>query len=129
MAGVEAPLPGTGLDEESVPTVPGAHLPRPPATGPYAGASPSTGASFLRVDEPRDFLHNEEFSLLWMMGLSNERTLGRPGTLKGDAAGWHQFSEMFMNWICGLPGDTEVLLEGAAKETSTVTVAKLNERR
>ena len=62
-------------------------------------------------------------------GLSSERTLGKPSNWKGDEAGWNQFSEKFVNWIGGLPGDVELLLEGAAKEPQMVSLAKLSPRQ
>ena len=40
------------------------------------------------------------------MGLSNERSLGKPSIWMGEDAGFEDFQLTSVNWLSGLPGDS-----------------------
>ena len=50
---------------------------------------------------------DEEFQKLWMMGMSSERTLGRPKEWDGKDPGFDDFVFKFANWLSGMPGDVD----------------------
>ena len=57
-----------------------------------------------------------------MMGMSSERTLGRPKEWDGKEHGFDDFSFKFTNWLSGMPGDVEELLENAVIHSTPETI-------
>ena len=74
------------------------------------------------LEEPTE----EEFSRLWMMGMSSDRTLGRPRERNGKEEGFDTFAFKFTNWLSGLPGNAEELLDIAAIETMPILMERLD---
>ena len=74
-------------------------------------------------------ISDEEFQKLWMMGMTSERTLGRPKEWDGKEPGFDEFSFKFTNWLSGMPGDVEALLENAVIHSTPVTMAGMNPRQ
>ena len=75
---------------------------------------------------PLEDLTEEEFSKLWMMGMSSERTLGRPREWNGKEEGFDTFAFKFANWLSGMPGNAEELLDKAAMETEPIQIERLD---
>lgn len=68
----------------------------------------------------------EQFTRLWMMGLSAERTLGKPKDWSGDDAHFESFVYKYSAWLAGLPGDAEHFLEAAAQNGTPIITANLS---
>eukprot|EP00974_Lingulodinium_polyedra_P077163 7470215-Lingulodinium_polyedra.AAC.1 len=71
-------------------------------------------AAAARVPVPPDVapeLSEEQFAKLWMMGVSSERSLGRPRDWDGADAKFEEFTWKFSRWLGGLPGDVIRMLE------------------
>ena len=66
-------------------------------------------------------LFADEFAKLWSMGVSGERSLGRPCEWDGGETGFDDFSYKFANWLGGLPGQCDVLLDHAAAHARPIT--------
>ena len=75
---------------------------------------------------PLEDLTEEEFSKLWMMGMSSERTLGRPREWNGKEEGFGTFAFKFANWLSGMPGNAEQLLDKAAIESEPILMERLD---
>ena len=61
-------------------------------------------------------ISDEQFQKLWMMGLSSERSLGRPKDWAGnDQQGFEEFAFRLTNWLSSLPGRCDELMEEAAQ--------------
>ena len=75
---------------------------------------------------PSEDLTEEEFSKLWMMGMSSERTLGRPREWNGKEEGLDTFAFKFANWLSGMPGNAEELLDKAAIESEPILMERLD---
>ena len=71
-------------------------------------------------------ISDEEFQRLWMMGMSSERTLGRPEEWDGKEPGFDEFSFKFANWLSGMPGDVEELLDNAVIHSTPVQGASMH---
>ena len=69
---------------------------------------------------------DEEFQKLWMMGMTSERTLGRPKEWDGKEPGFDEFSFKFINWLSGRPGDVEELLENVVIHSTPATVTGMS---
>jgi len=92
-------------------------------------ADPTAETTAAPADGMDEFLTNEEFVRLWMMGLGSDKTLGRPSNWNGVADGWRSFSYKFQNWLSGLPGDVEALLNEAAKAEQPLVYATFDSRQ
>ena len=62
---------------------------------------------------------------MWMMGLSAERTLGKPKDWDGRDEGFSSFTYKFANWLSALPGDAERLLEHSSREPHEISMATM----
>ncbi len=67
----------------------------------------------------------EEFERVWSMGVSSDRQLGRPKEWDGKESTFDDFSFKFSNWLSGLPGGGETLLEHAARHAVAISVATM----
>ena len=76
-----------------------------------------------------DGLTDDEFNKLWMMGLSGERTLGRPKDWDGSDKMFDEFVYKFSTWIGGLPGDVEQMLEIAQQSRNEMPMGSLTTRQ
>ena len=76
-----------------------------------------------------DLMSDEEFAKLWLMGLSGERSLGRPKDWDGNDKGFDEFVFKFATWLGSLPGDAEELLTLSQDRVTTITMATLTERQ
>jgi len=76
-----------------------------------------------------DLMSDEEFAKLWLMGLSGERSLGRPKDWDGNHRGFDEFVFKFATWLGSLPGDAEELLTLSQDRVTTITMATLTERQ
>ena len=63
------------------------------------------------------------------MGMSSERTLGRPKEWDGKELGFDDFVFKFANWLSGMPGDVEALLENALIHSTPVLMSGMRERQ
>ena len=86
-------------------------------------------AAAAAVPVPADDLNDEEFARLWMMGLSAERTLGKPKDWDGKDEGFSSFTYKFANWLSALPGDAERLLELSTREPREISLATMNAKQ
>ena len=77
----------------------------------------------------RTSITDEEFQRLWMMGMSSERTLGRPKEWDGKEPGFDDFSFKFTNWLSGMPGDVEELLDNAVIHSTPVALTGMSARQ
>ena len=68
---------------------------------------------------------DEEFSRHWLLGLMQERSLGRPKEWNGREDGFDTFAFRFSNWLGGMPGNAEELLEASAQHTTAVSASEL----
>jgi len=73
-------------------------------------------------------LSEEAFARLWMMGMTSERALGRPKDWDGRDEGFDAFAFKFANWLSGMPGRVEELLEAAACEKEPISTAVFGHR-
>ena len=53
-----------------------------------------------------------------MMGMSAERSLGKPGRWDGDDKGFEDFRLSMINWLNGLPGTNSNTVEFLLKSAS-----------
>ena len=74
-------------------------------------------------------LQLEQFTCLWMMGLSAERTLGKPKDWNGSDEQFDNFTYKYSAWLGGLPGNAEELLEAAATHESPIITENLDVER
>ena len=74
-------------------------------------------------------LREEEFVRLWMMGISSERSIGRPRDFDGAQSNAEDFFAKFTNWLAGMPGDTEFILEDAEKRKNEITRSDMEYRQ
>ena len=70
-------------------------------------------------------LTTEEFERVWSMGISSDRVLGRPKDWDGKENTFDDFSFKFSNWLGGLPGGGDFLLEHAARHGSGISVTTM----
>ena len=63
------------------------------------------------------------------MGLSAERTLGKPKDWDGRDEGFSSFTYKFSNWLSALPGDAERLLELSSREPREIRMATMTIRQ
>ena len=61
-------------------------------------------------------LTTEEFERVWSMGVSSDRVLGRPKDWDGKENTFDDFSFKFSNWLGGLPGGGDTLLDHAGRQ-------------
>ena len=54
---------------------------------------------------------------------------GRPKEWDGKEPGFDEFSFKFTNWLSGMPGDVEALLENAVIHSTPVTMTGMNARQ
>ena len=59
------------------------------------------------------------------MGVSSDRQLGRPKEWDGKETTFDDFSFKFSNWLSGLPGGEETLLENAARHAGAISVTTM----
>ncbi len=64
-------------------------------------------------------LFPDEFVKVWSRGVSGERSLGRPREWEGGEQGFDDFAYKFSNWLGGLPGHCDDLLDNAATHNGT----------
>jgi hypothetical protein len=74
-------------------------------------------------------LSEEEFVRLWMMGISSERSIGRPRDFDGAQSNAEDFFAKFTNWLAGMPGDVEVMLEDVEKRINEITREHMDARQ
>ena len=70
------------------------------------------------ADGMDELLTDEEFVRLCMthlQGHGSEKPQGRPNNWNGVADGWTSFAYEFQNWLSGMPGDVNALLNEASK--------------
>ena len=65
-------------------------------------------------------LQLEQFTRLWMMGLSAERTLGKPKDWNGSDDQLDTFTYKYSAWLEGWPGNAEELLEAPATHENLI---------
>ena len=56
--------------------------------------------------------------------MSSERTLGRPREWNGKEEGFDTFAFKFANWLSGMPGNAEELLDKAAIENEPILIER-----
>ena len=71
---------------------------------------------------------DEEFDRLWMLGLSNDRILGKPKEWNGEEDGFDMFAVCFANWLSSLPGEVEAWLDEASTRRNPLIMANLPTR-
>ena len=71
-------------------------------------------------------LTSEEFERVWSMGVSSDRQLGRPKEWDGKEITFDDFILKFSNWLSGLPGEGDTLLEHAARHASVISIATMS---
>ena len=71
---------------------------------------------------------DEEFNRLWMLGLSSDRSLGKPKEWNGREDGFDTFAFRFANWLSSLPGEVEALLDEASTRKNPLIMANLSPR-
>lgn len=81
------------------------------------------------MPEPQGDFADEEFRRLWLMGISAERTLGKPKEWDGKDAGFDTFAFKFENWLSGLPGNVIALLDEASLTTKPIEWSVLSARQ
>ena len=64
-----------------------------------------------------------------MMGVSSERTLGRPKEWDSKEDGYDLFAFRFATWLSGMPGEADALLEAATYEADQINPARLSARK
>ena len=64
---------------------------------------------------------------VWSLGIGSDRTLGRPKDWNGDQAHYEEFTFKFQNWIAGLPGEADVLLEKAIGYTAPLPMEPMTD--
>ena len=64
-----------------------------------------------------------------MMGMSSERTLGRPKEWDGKEPGFDDFVFTFANWLSGMPGDVEDLLDNSVVHSTPVLMSGMSVRQ
>ena len=82
----------------------------------HYAAAPSATAPVLSVAG----LTDEEFSRQWLLGLMQDRSLGRPKEWNGKEDGFDTFAFRFSNWLGGMPGNAEELLEASGKRDTPI---------
>ena len=86
--------------------------------------------SVSQATAPR--MSEEEFVRLWKMGISSERSIVRPrdfAWFDGSQKNAEDFFAKFPNWLVGLPGDVEFLLEDVEKRTNEITRSDMEYRQ
>ena len=63
------------------------------------------------------------------MGMSSERTLGRPEEWDGKEPGFDDFVFKFANWLSGMPGDVEDLLDNSVVHSTPVLMSGMSGRQ
>ena len=76
-----------------------------------------------------DILDDEEFVRMWVMGMNAERAVGRPKDWDGKESGFDTFVFKFANWLAGLPGNTEELLDYASKHDQEIAWPSVGRRQ
>jgi hypothetical protein len=69
----------------------------------------------------------EAFNRLWMMGVSAERSLGRPREWDGKDGGFDDFTYKFSSWLGGLPGNVEDILAHAQTLKTSIVFGTLDD--
>ena len=95
-----------------------------------AGATAGTTAA--PADGMDELLTDEEFVRLCMthlQGHGSDKPQGRPNNWNGVADGWISFAYEFQNWLSGMPGDVNALLNEASKAEQPLVYATFNGRR
>ena len=102
------------------PTAPG-----PPAAPAESSAAAAAAATEVPIGEE---LTIEEFNRLWMLGMSDDRSLGRPKEWSGDDKSFDDFTDKFENWLMGMPGNVEQLLSEAKAHPYPLAFAHMDDR-
>ena len=71
-------------------------------------------------DDAGDGGEEANFQKVWTLGIGSDRTLGRPREWNGENAGFDDFAFKFENWVSGLPGGADSLLEASSKMPSSI---------
>ena len=85
--------------------------------------------SVSQATAPR--MSEEEFVRLWKMGISSE-SIVRPrdfAWFDGSQENAEDFFTKFPNWLIGMPGDVEFLLEDVEKRTTEITRSDMGYRQ
>ncbi len=71
---------------------------------------------------------DEEFDRLWVLGLSSDRSLGKPKEWTGEEDGCDMFAVCFANWRSSSPGGPEAWLDEASTRRKPLIMANLPTR-
>ena len=81
--------------------------------------------------DPSGSMSETELDRLWMLGLSSDRSLGRPKEWNGkeEPTSFDNFAHKFANWLSSLPGEPEALLDEAATRKAPMVLANLDAKK
>ena len=69
-----------------------------------------------------------ELTQVWTLGVGSDRSLGRPKEWNGEPSSFDDFAFKFSNWLSGLPGDAERILEESVTMAQPIQWATLTPR-
>ena len=69
-----------------------------------------------------------ELTQVWTLGVSSDRSLGRPKEWSGEPSGYDDFAFKFPHWLSGLPRDAERFLEESVTMAQPIQWATLTLR-
>ena len=97
------------------------------------GDAAGDGVQQEAAGAPHLVLSDMEFMQLWMLGLTQEKSIGKPREWKGNDEQFEEFQYKFTNYMSGLPGDGRLgvkeLLKAAQAAPDHVGLAGMTPRQ
>ena len=87
----------------------------------------ASDASAMPSNSEPEFLDDDDFVRMWMMGMNSDRAVGRPKEWDGKESGFDSFAFKFANLLAALPGNIEDLLEFVSIHGEEIEWASIGE--